>query len=601
MMIRIVMKRLVIALTTLLASTSGLYAKVVDRTDAEMAAMNFFQTNATKTQASAGLTSVSMGSRDATYYVFNNKAGGFVIIAGDDAVDPVLAYSMEGSFPEGSVPGNLKWWLDQIAQQLEAASLTGGQTDWTKASSTPTGAVEVLMETAQWNQSAPFNDKCPVVTGSQKAVTGCVATASAIVCRYYKWPRQGSGTISYSYTDATGKTVNMPSRSLANTYDYDSMSLQYTKGSYTSRQADAVSTLILDCGYAVRMQYGPNSSSATSDMMTKAFVDHLGYSKEALLFHPYSYTLEQWEEMIKAELKKNRLVPYSGTDETLGGHQFVVDGCTTDNFFHVNWGWGGLANGYFKLNALAPKSTPAYNFAKTHCAILGLEPDKTGKSKYSDSFSFIYVGDTYPERAVYKGLVVKDGVQVKPGSKFTVLAGPFANTSTHNFTGITYIGLCDRTGKVKEKVSAECELKDCESFAAASGVQFCDFPCTINSTIRGGDRLRLIYEGQYSSGWCLSYDENCKSEIILAENDNFSPEEIAAATTLKYTAASKSLDLCCSYSVDWAFKDASGESLASGQTQDGEAWALDLSSCPSGTYTLYLQNGPEPFTLPVKL
>lgn len=595
------MKRLVIALTILLAATSGLYAKVVDRADAEMAAKKFFQANATKAQASAGFACVSRGSREAAYYVFNNKAGGFVVVAGDDAVAPVLAYSLEGSFPEVALPDNLEWWLDDISMQVGAASRSGEQTDWTKASSTPAGDVEVLLETASWNQSAPFNDKCPVVTGSKKAVTGCVATASAIVCRYYKWPQKGTGTISYSYTDDSGKTVNMQQRSLANAYDYDSMPLQYTKGSYTSKQADAVSTLILDCGYAVRMQYGLESSSATSDMMAKAFVDHLGYSKEALLFHPYSYTQEQWEEMIKAELKKSRLVPYAGTDETLGGHQFIVDGCTTDNFFHVNWGWGGLANGYFKLNALSPKSTPAYNFTKTHSAILGLEPDKTGKSKYSDSFSFIYVGDTYPERAVYKGLVIKDGVQVKTGTKFTVLAGPFANTSTHKFTGITYIALCDRSGKVKEKISAECELKDLESFAAASGVQFCDFPCTIKSGIRGGDRLRLIYEGQYSSGWCLCYDENCKSEIILAENDNFSPEEIAAATSLKYTKSSRRLDVCCNYCVEWSFKDASGKSLANGQTQDGEAWALDLSSCPSGTYTLSLQNGPKPFTLPIKL
>ena len=56
------------------------------------------------------------------FYVFGTSDNdGFVIVAGDDRVTPVLGYSHSNSFPADNLPDNLKWWLDEYAQQIEYA------------------------------------------------------------------------------------------------------------------------------------------------------------------------------------------------------------------------------------------------------------------------------------------------------------------------------------------------------------------------------------------------------------------------------------------------------------------------------------------------
>ncbi|MDE6638078.1 MAG: C10 family peptidase, partial [Muribaculaceae bacterium] len=72
-------------------------------------------------------------------------------------------------------------------------------------------------------------------------------------------------------------------------------------------------------------------------------------------------------------------VLYSGAG-TAGGHQFVCDGYSSDGFFHFNWGWGGLSNGYFLLTALNPDNLGvgggAGGFNTSQIATLGVRPGK---------------------------------------------------------------------------------------------------------------------------------------------------------------------------------------------------------------------------------
>ena len=53
------------------------------------------------------------------YYVFGcTDSEGFVIVAGDDAVMPVLGYSFDSSFPQTDLPVNLKLWLQGISEEI---------------------------------------------------------------------------------------------------------------------------------------------------------------------------------------------------------------------------------------------------------------------------------------------------------------------------------------------------------------------------------------------------------------------------------------------------------------------------------------------------
>lgn len=71
-------------------------------------------------KARAKSRTANTASRSDAYYVFNNDAGGFVIIAGDDAVAPVLGYTSTGTFDAGNLPDGLKDLLKSYERQIAA-------------------------------------------------------------------------------------------------------------------------------------------------------------------------------------------------------------------------------------------------------------------------------------------------------------------------------------------------------------------------------------------------------------------------------------------------------------------------------------------------
>ena len=135
------------------------------------------------------------------YYVFGcTDSEGFVIVAGDDAVMPVLGYSFDSSFPQTDLPVNLKLWLqgisEEIAEKRRAPTYGSTQSNslaqrWTTVRA---GQAVVELETAKWDQANPYNWLCPHIAGKE-TYTGCTATATAIVMRYHQWPKAGSGTL----------------------------------------------------------------------------------------------------------------------------------------------------------------------------------------------------------------------------------------------------------------------------------------------------------------------------------------------------------------------------------------------------------------------
>ena len=60
-------------------------------------------------------------------------------------------------------------------------------------------------------------------------------------------------------------------------------------------------------------------------------------------------------DMVKKELNEKRPILYNGASKEVG-HEFVLDGYDKNNLVHVNWGWGGMNNGYFEIASLEPTS-----------------------------------------------------------------------------------------------------------------------------------------------------------------------------------------------------------------------------------------------------
>ena len=430
------MKKLSLGLIALLVSIT-LFAERVSREDAALVANHFMNVVSPNTNVRMAAPAKKMvlktTAEENMYYLYENEDGeGWVIIAANDAVMPILAYSETGHFRTDNMPSNVRAWMgkyNDFIQQIEADGVAAGEETaalWNalrkssrKATDYGNVIVGPLVKTA-WDQDDPYWNLCPS-TGSgtriSRAYTGCVATAMAQVMKYWEWPKQGKGSLTYQpldpNSDAGAKSKRYGELSAdfgATTYAWESMRNKY-KGSatITETQKTAVATLMYHCGVATQMRYG-NAADGGSGTMTVNYGDPswgltdtgeggcaenalpnffrykkpTGYMRDGYSYWGTTYykkwTEADWTAMLKAELDKKHPIMYGG-EGSGGGHSFVCDGYTDKDYFHFNWGWSGDNDGYYLLSNLTPGSGGAgggsYSFSQNQDVIIGIEPDYT--------------------------------------------------------------------------------------------------------------------------------------------------------------------------------------------------------------------------------
>ncbi len=416
---------------------SPLQAKRITQWQAQQQAYSFWGKQMPQKAKAKSRTATTASPSDA-YYVFNNDAGGFVIIAGDDAVTPVLGYTSTGSFDAENLPDGLKDLLKSYERQIAAlgdnyvANQTATRTAFTG---------EKLLKTAEWNQNAPFNKYTP-----NNYVTGCVATAGAIVMKHHGYPAKGTGSHSYTWN---GKTL---SASFEHTYDWASMPAKYD--GTNDAAFDGVARLMADLGVAVEMQYNEDGSGASMEDLLTALKKYFGYSKYARLLAIADLGAEVWNDRLRAEIDANRPILYSAVDSNKGGHSFVIDGYK-DESFSVNWGWGGYCDGFYRIGALNPETGgkplgDQYNLSQS--AVFSLQPSD-GEEVISN-LGFIKV-DGYLETM---NMNVTD---VKADKKLNLYLLPLQSQGDNLFTGEVAIALKNAKGKTRKVFGAKT-IKDFE-------------------------------------------------------------------------------------------------------------------------------------------
>ena len=307
-------------------------------------------------------------------YVFAGESG-YLVLPSDDAAPALLAYSDDGHL---DVDGNpeVRYWMDFYNQQIDfLRNHPEAALSMTQAVHKKRPEISPILKT-KWNQEYPYNLLCPKVDGHE-TVTGCVATAMAQVMKHHEYPVRGKGKHSYFWRPGEEEL----------TFDYDSIPFQWDKmtdtyGKESSEESrHAVAELMLGCGVSVDMHYEPGGSGAATMQMGESLIDIFGYSRSLWMPNRAYYGYEEWEDMIYSDLAEGLPVLYSGAG-TDGGHQFVCDGYKDDGFFHFNWGWGGLSDGYFLLTALNPDDLGvgggAGGFNTSQVASLGVRPGRDG-------------------------------------------------------------------------------------------------------------------------------------------------------------------------------------------------------------------------------
>lgn len=409
---------------------SPLQAKRITQWQAQQQAYSFWGKQMPQKAKAKSRTATTASPSDA-YYVFNNDAGGFVIIAGDDAVTPVLGYTSTGSFDAENLPDGLKDLLKSYERQIAALG------DNYVANQTATRAAftgEKLLKTAEWNQMAPFNKYTP-----SNYVTGCVATAGAIVMKHHGYPAKGTGSHSYTWN---GKTLTA---NFGHDYDWASMPVKYD--GTNDADFDGVARLMADLGVAVEMNYAKDGSGSYIGDLVTALQKYYGYSKLSHLMAIEDVGAEAWNGRLREEIDANRPVLYAASDPARGGHAFVIDGYK-DESFSVNWGWGGYCDGFYQIGALNPESAgkptgDKYNVDQS--AVFGMEPSD-GTEKIS-SLGFVKYGDYLQEL----NMNITD---VKKGQKGVVLSAPVRNNGDQNFVGNLAVALINAKGEVREIIKS---------------------------------------------------------------------------------------------------------------------------------------------------
>ena len=414
---------------------SSLQAKRITQWQAQQQAYSFWGKQMPQKAKAKSRTATTASPSDA-YYVFNNDAGGFVIIAGDDAVTPVLGYTSTGSFDAENLPDGLKDLLKSYERQIAALG------DSYQANRTATRAGftgENLLNTAKWNQNAPFNKYTP-----NNYVTGCVATAGAIVMKHHGYPAKGIGSHTYTWNEQD-LTANFE-----HDYDWANMPTKYTVGN--DEAFDGVARLMSDLGVAVEMKYAKGGSGASMEDLLTALKKYFGYSKYARLLAIADLGAEVWNDRLRAEIDANRPILYSAVDSNKGGHSFVIDGYK-DESFSVNWGWGGYCDGFYRIGALNPETGgkplgDQYNLSQS--AVFSLQPSD-GEEVISN-LGFIKV-DGYLETM---NMNVTD---VKADKKLNLYLLPLQSQGDNLFTGEVAIALKNAKGKTRKVFGAKT-IKD---------------------------------------------------------------------------------------------------------------------------------------------
>ena len=376
------MKKFFVILSLFVATT--VLAGPVSKEQARQLAADFVKTrpaaaaskaagNVTQQADALSLVTLSQNRQEAMaapFYIFNiGERQGFVIISGDDRTASVLGYSDEGCIDPERMPENLRYWLDDYAQQLK----TLAQMDDTQASKALRAPSRAAVQTrnsiaplitTKWDQATPYWNKCPQfmnsddeADGYELAYTGCVATAMSQIMYFHKKPAQTLAEIpSYTFTVAGDNynysTVTMDAQPVT-TLDWAHMRETYT-GAEDEVYTDAVATLMLYAGCSVKMQYGRNSSGAYTDDIPQGF-RYFGYGSK--IAFRIDYTQQAWDDLVYSELATGRPMIYNGTAGSGGGHSFICDGFEYGDYFHINWGWGGMGNGFFQLSILNPSAS----------------------------------------------------------------------------------------------------------------------------------------------------------------------------------------------------------------------------------------------------
>ena len=382
------MKKIFISIIfVLLLSVSNLLANQVSIEEVQNVAKNWYLERCKEDSISQfNIVETYTESRNSgiVFYIFNFTPSGYVIVSADDIAYPILGYSKSNSYETINHPPAfddlLEWYAlqidsvrtDSIAPFEETTEL------WNRLNVNPEDFVpetdgKVVLDpllSTKWAQGYPYNSQCPTIDG-EHCLVGCVAVSMGQVMKYHNWPNFGTASHSYSWN---GQTI---SADFNTNYKWNNMPNSLVIPSPSQAEIDATAKLLFHSGVSVEMDYGLSFSGAYHEDVVNALQDYFYYDQDISIIYKDDYinNIYGYHSLINNNLDDGYPVVYGGFG-VFGGHSFVLDGYYGGGpcliyYYHINWGWEGYYNDWYRLDNLTPNG---WNFNYCQSAIINIKP-----------------------------------------------------------------------------------------------------------------------------------------------------------------------------------------------------------------------------------
>jgi|GEM_PF-5243924 len=298
---------------------------------------------------------------EALAFVFNIQPKGFIIIAADNDIKPIIAYDFNSVLSDTTENEFLEFLKQEIAFRNQSRGFTDqdvilenkklwqaylGRTkaqnlnevkQWPKTCTATGGWIETT-----WHQSYPYNQYCPRDPITKlRSLTGCVATGLSQILNYHKYV----GSIKFSDNDKYVTDSNILIDSDSALYNFPSFEkindvLQKVKQKYFNYKSiteEETAALNFAAGIALKTNYRSSASGVYLNQIFEALVNKFGY-KAAF----YDCQNNTFYDMLKSNIINAlpvllSIIPHN---YTLSSHLIICDGYKTDGFYHLNFGWG---------------------------------------------------------------------------------------------------------------------------------------------------------------------------------------------------------------------------------------------------------------------
>ncbi len=328
------------------------------------------------------------------FWVANLYPKGYLFVSNSKNLRPVYSYSYQQNFR----PGDESWerilpiLLKDIQNRMDYCNEKLFQDEWQlmlqdyvfaersfqqwpPAGSTTTGG---WLET-NWKQSHPYNLMCPMdLQNGSRSVAGCPSVALAMIMNYHERINNTRLDDSDDYYHSYGSNNqywidddyiprDFPSFPELNEY-LDSLENNYIGQKPLTENQKAA--LVFACGVAAHQVYTASISGTFGLAQSFDAFKRFSFDSAKMVFDSDTSLYKRIADNIKIAMPSHLAL----LSTTSGGHNLVVDGYNTDEFYHFNFGWGGGSNGWYTM---PPTSIP-YNLTIVDGAVIDINLENIG-------------------------------------------------------------------------------------------------------------------------------------------------------------------------------------------------------------------------------